>query len=581
MTSNTDNDSIFVITNFFISETGTTYLHICYIIFILKYLKLNMSTLTTTISNVEDVKGYNTERLINFLQSKISNLNEKDFMILRNQNIDGEVFVYMTQNDFTKSPFNFSYGKAKKFAILIDMLNSQRLLTLEEALSCIPPSASIKKLTKSISNSGNHVPDNVFLWDDFLKNVRIYEFTDKKRYQRPQFFHFRSGVGEISTQAIFEFNICEVLNELLPDYQFSRKNTKNPGDPDFTCFFVQSTVLFPIEIKPEYLLEVGKLQLSEFYKKKAEARIVIKQIFSYMIENECQYGVLSTYNMHWFLYRPSNNPKNLWISETLELTSEFPTVLKAYAYMVQKLCCDNDNSYYSPHILKIPESITRKNEGLVSNTRSLRPRIKSSFNNSLGSLSSSTLYKSQMNNQNFSFMDFKFNDILGQGRSGKTLKCEFQENTIALKCTDLWKSLPNILKEMQNEVKIYQILSSIQGEFIPKLMCYGYYEGGMCYIIGTSFIGTALTNYKHITERQRVMGLYALNAIHSKGVLHNDIQAENILLSNINDNVYLIDFGMSSYHYNVKKCWKLFDEEKCKLVHLLNQYTLLDNVVIV
>ncbi|PKC64043.1 kinase-like protein [Rhizophagus irregularis] len=540
-----------------------------------------MSILTTNFPNIEDVERYDTERLINFLRLKILNLDEKNFKILRDQDVDGLAFLHMTEDVFIKPPFNFSYGKAKKLGMLIDSLNNQRLLTLEEALLCIPPPAFIKKLTKSIPNLGDHVPDDVFLWDDFLESVRMYEFTDKKRYQRPQFSHSKMGVGETSIQAIFEFNICEVLNELLPNYLFSRKSTKNPGDPDFTCFFAQSTLLFPIEIKPEYLLEIGKLQFPEYYKKRAEARTMIKQIFSYMIENECQYGIFSTYNMHWFLYRPSNNPKKLWISETLELTSEFPTVLKAYAYMVQKLCCDSDKSYYSPHILKILDSVTRKDEELVSNTRSLRSRTKSSFNNSLGSLSFNILYKSQMNNQNFSFLDFKFNDILGQGRSGKTLKCEFRGNTIALKCTDLWKYPLDILKEMQNEVEIYQILASIQEEFIPKLMCYGYYGGGICYIIGTSFSGTALTDYKHITERQRVMCLCAINAIHSKGVLHNDIRAENILLSNINDNVYWIDFGMASYHCEVKKCWKLFDEEKRELVNLLNQYTLLDSVVIV
>ncbi|GBB92340.1 hypothetical protein RclHR1_00020043 [Rhizophagus clarus] len=152
------------------------------------------------------------------------------------------------------------------------------LLTLEEALSYVPLSASIKKLAKSIPNSGDHVPGDVFLWDDFLESVNLYEFTDEKRYQRSQFSCSRLGIGEMSAQAIFEFNIYKVLNELLPDYEFSRKNTKNPGDPEFNCFFAQSTLLFPIEIKPEYLLEVGKLQFPEFYKKSAEARAVIKQI---------------------------------------------------------------------------------------------------------------------------------------------------------------------------------------------------------------------------------------------------------------------------------------------------------------
>ncbi|CAG8701353.1 844_t:CDS:2 [Rhizophagus irregularis] len=61
--------------------------------------------------------------------------------------------------------------------------------------------------------------------------------------------------------------------------------------------------------------------------------------------------------------------------------------------MVRKLCCDSDDSYYS-HVLKIPESVTRKDDGSVSkHTRSLRPRTKSSSDNSSGSSSSSTLYK--------------------------------------------------------------------------------------------------------------------------------------------------------------------------------------------
>ncbi|CAB5358859.1 unnamed protein product [Rhizophagus irregularis] len=160
----------------------------------------------------------------------------------------------------------------KKVETLVNSLNNQAFNSRRSVI----PSASIKKLidllrqsnsTKSIPNSGDHVPDDVFLWDDFLESVNLYEFTDEKRYQRPQFSRSRSGVGEMSAQAIFEFNICEVLNELLPDYEFSRKNTKKPGDPDFTCFFAQSTLLFPIEIKPEYLLEVRKLQFPEFYKR--------------------------------------------------------------------------------------------------------------------------------------------------------------------------------------------------------------------------------------------------------------------------------------------------------------------------
>jgi serine/threonine protein kinase len=133
---------------------------------------------------------------------------------------------------------------------------------------------------------------------------------------------------------------------------------------------------------------------------------------------------------------------------------------------------------------------------------------------------------------------------------------------------------------MQQEVNIYKILFDIQGIYIPNLLCYGFY-GGMYYAIGMTLLGSALNKCKHITERQRVMGLLALNAIHDRGVLHNDIREENILLDDTNDAVYLIDFGMARYHCDVKKSWRLFDEEKRKLESLLNNYTLLDSIVIV
>ena len=162
------------------------------------------------------------------------------------------------------------------------------------------------------------------------------------------------------------------------------------------------------------------------------------------------------------------------------------------------------DDYFSPHPLII--SVTEENNEPISKRLRSSMTKEPTTNNKSSKNDSDSSYRTLQNNpkgkgkQNLSFTDFKFNGMLDEGRSGKTLKCEFNGTTIALKCTDLWKSPLYILKEMHNEVNIYQILSKIQGEYIPKLMCYGYYAGGMCYVIGTSFVGTALTNYKHITE---------------------------------------------------------------------------------
>jgi len=67
--------------------------------------------------------------------------------------------------------------------------------------------------------------------------------------------------------------------------------------------------------------------------------------------------------------------------------------------------------------------------------------------------------------QTFDYNDFKFESILGIGRSGKTLMCMFYGQRIALKTIDLSKT-PEFLPEMQNEVCVYQYFRLIQGKYI-------------------------------------------------------------------------------------------------------------------
>ncbi|CAG8639014.1 245_t:CDS:2, partial [Paraglomus occultum] len=168
--------------------------------------------------------------------------------------------------------------------------------------------------------------------------------------------------------------------------------------------------------------------------------------------------------------------------------------------------------------------------------------------------------------------DFKFMDILGEGRSGKTLLCEFRGEKIALKTVDLAKAPSYVLEEMQKEIEIYESLADIQGQYIPKLVCHGYFGGGMCFIIGLTIVGTPLDEHK-ITKQQRSRALKALEAIHKHGILHNDVREENILVHDSGD-IYLIDFGMASWA-DTKKKRKLFEEEQLKLSHLLDKYTVM------
>ena len=92
------------------------------------------------------------------------------------------------------------------------------------------------------------------------------------------------------------------------------------------------SLILVIEAKRKHVLEdMGEQTFPEFYETNEKARTVIQQIYNYMGENKRRYGILATYDNHWFLRREHTE---LWISKTLPLQSVSPPVLKAYAYSI-------------------------------------------------------------------------------------------------------------------------------------------------------------------------------------------------------------------------------------------------------
>ncbi|GBC36009.1 kinase-like domain-containing protein [Rhizophagus irregularis DAOM 181602=DAOM 197198] len=162
---------------------------------------------------------------------------------------------------------------------------------------------------------------------------------------------------------------------------------------------------------------MGEQTFPEFYNT-SKGKDVIQQIYNYMGGNELRYGILTTYDNH----------------------------------------CTSAGS--------------RDN-----NSRTLRSNSKSSSSSSLTNQASSTSANQQsssafgasnVDQEKFSFADFKFKSILGEGRSGKTLLCEFRGEMIALKSVDLSKAPSYVLEEMQKEVDMYKDLADIQGKYIQS-----------------------------------------------------------------------------------------------------------------
>uniref|UniRef100_U9T176 Protein kinase domain-containing protein n=1 Tax=Rhizophagus irregularis (strain DAOM 181602 / DAOM 197198 / MUCL 43194) TaxID=747089 RepID=U9T176_RHIID len=122
-----------------------------------------------------------------------------------------------------------------------------------------------------------------------------------------------------------------------------------------------------------------------------------------------------------------------------------PSVLKAYACLTRKA---KENPKSPHHLVLVPAHGD-------NNSRTLRSHSKSTSSSSLSQQQTSGNQQSSsnvpVNQQKFSFADFKFKSILGEGRSGKTLLCEFRGEMIALKSVDLSKAHRI---EMQKEVEI-------------------------------------------------------------------------------------------------------------------------------
>ena len=123
--------------------------------------------------------------------------------------------------------------------------------------------------------------------------------------------------------------------------------------------------------------------------------------------------------------------------------------------------------------------------------------------------------------QAFDVDDFHFQYILGEGRAQV---CFDDRLGIAVKC-------------------------------IPKVDRYGTWQGSYC--IGLSMHGK---NPERLDAYQKQSLMEIMDAIHARGVIHNDIKRENILVDDLG-NPFMIDFGFAE----MKECEEARELERNQL----------------
>ena len=130
---------------------------------------------------------------------------------------------------------------------------------------------------------------------------------------------------------------------------------------------------------------------------------------------------------------------------------------------------------------------------------------------------------------------------IGEGSFGKVFRGKHirTEEEIAIKIQ--YKSIVNVL---QHEAKIYKQLFNIDG--IPILRNYGYDQGFHYLIIEQ--LDKQLDKVeidKTMCIKYFIQALKIIEDIHKIGILHRDIKPDNFMIKEKNNELFLIDFGLS------------------------------------
>ncbi|EGF78959.1 hypothetical protein BATDEDRAFT_90344 [Batrachochytrium dendrobatidis JAM81] len=419
-------------------------------------------------------------------------------------------------------------------------------ITMDEHMICSLPEPVYDNPVSRPNISGRiwKKPAHVFLWSDFKQSVVDWiganHHQHSQRVQRPVFV---PRVITEEVQSLQPFILDNLLNIsakcFIPPSEFKarRQITSCVGEPDH-LMTRDGEIVAIVEEKGNWALSTGDIVNS--YDTERTRASALDQLYHYMRLNHRQYGILSSYENTWFVYRNQEcavceEPRSheaLYVSEGISFTAQTPTVQQCLSYFSSIV---NHNHMDSPPVSKRPSRASSATQ--ISRPSSTRVSPRASLSRGCSSLSSGIQINEQP--QDFDVDDFKFDTVLGEGRS-KVYLDYYGSSRIALKVADIAKH-GEMLPELLNEVSVYEQLSGLQGNGIPRFVCHGFVED-VLYCVGVSICGTVANGF---TEQQKQKLLETLESIHEAGILHNDIKKENILIDE-SGNPYIIDFGFST-----------------------------------
>ncbi|RIA85875.1 hypothetical protein C1645_830154 [Glomus cerebriforme] len=491
------------------------------------------------------------------------------------------------------------------------------LITEKELLTAIP--SSISYSTQSYYDFFNHgksrSPRKVFHWENFIEMVKNHKIDNViKKYEKPS---VPLGHAPITTK--------EELIQVI-DVQIVRPLTSKLNHVDLElCKPTESSLINLINwnVINDYNQIIASLasRTHRVLRTKNEDDVIdayqqntgdfadnINEVYDYMCELGLKYSVLTTYEFTWFLKRSDDDPSILLISKCQKIDTIDPTILQSWNYL---LYLSKNEPLLTPYPTIIPSNNNinnnlQNNEYFLEYSYENYPYISSSIEN----FTSSSTGKRPISNddENFEIKKFRHNyqhhhdntfsedlsspsssnyftsygimnwdNIIIKNEIGINFYlAEYNGEQLSLKYTD-----PSDQRkfDLEKESRIYKRLSSIQGVYIPRVKYNDFTLKGEKYVLATEHIKQTSTLSKNHKEE----ALKAVKAIHSLGIIHNDIRESNFIVGRNNDNdnanderVFIIDFRLSkdfkeeqrvqltSYHIYMEK-------EKEKVEELFNQ----------
>lgn len=139
--------------------------------------------------------------------------------------------------------------------------------------------------------------------------------------------------------------------------------------------------------------------------------------------------------------------------------------------------------------------------------------------------------------------------MIGQGGSAKVYLVEREHDKLQLVLKVLDPSLREDKNFLKRFVREYQLIAGIQNEHLPMIYDQGF-AGERAYIAMEYFSGgdlkeRMLKGYSSLGALRTTSQIAkALDAIHSRGVIHRDLKPQNILFRE-NGRLALVDFGLA------------------------------------